>query len=223
MADLREYETEQQHVLARHLTIIMSMGVGASILVGWLMDSVGLETSTVVTLVLGQIHLLILVLLSDHTFWMVVGFVFYTLFRQFLFPVYIASLTTRLGFKYFGLLNGIGFALSGIAQLFMARLVKFVQGDCHELSMSEETDCETGHWHSLHMLSYLILGTLIISPILEYLQKTSHEKRARRWWTLGAGTKLADVSRHSRASTSTTYGALQSIAEDEPLGLTIEV
>lgn len=39
--------------------------------------------------------------------------------------------TSRLGFKYFGNLLGIGFDVSGIAQLLMAALANAVQGDCH--------------------------------------------------------------------------------------------
>jgi hypothetical protein len=57
--------------------------------------------------VLGMAYLLVLSSAGSSLSWMIACFMIYVLLRQFLFPVFIASLTANLGFKYFGLLSGI--------------------------------------------------------------------------------------------------------------------
>jgi sugar phosphate permease len=49
----------------------MSGGVVAALLVGWLMDHVGLEVCTAVTLALGQIQVIVLVWLANQRFYLV--------------------------------------------------------------------------------------------------------------------------------------------------------
>jgi MFS family permease len=181
LADFQDFPTAEQHALARTFTLIMSGGVVASFIVGWLMDRIGLVICSTLTLLLGMLHMVVLTHYSDERQWMLFGFFVYVMFRQFLFPVYIASLTARLGYKYFGLLNGLGFALAGVAQAFMASLVTLVQGTCH-MSGSEESsfskdDCEHGHWQQLHGIEFILLGLLILVPFFDHREKTRQEKR----------------------------------------------
>ena len=75
-------------------------------------------------------HMVTLTMLGNVPM-MTIGFVIYTLFRAFLYPVFIACISDKLGFKYFGILMGIGFAVSGIVQLGIAPLANAVQGTCH--------------------------------------------------------------------------------------------
>jgi MFS family permease len=112
LADLNDFPVDLQHRMARTFTLISSFGILAAFLIGWLMDRVGLVAITILTILMGQLHLIMITFLSNKPVPLMVGFVFYTLFRQFLFPMYIASLSSRLGFKYFGILNGLGFAAS---------------------------------------------------------------------------------------------------------------
>jgi len=171
LADFHDYNSDEQRGLARILTLVMSLGVLASFLVGWLMDRVGQEVCSLLTIFAGLTQLLILVCLRDRRPWLILSFVIYGLFRQFLFPVFIAILTDRLGFKYFGLLNGIAFGISGITQFFMASLVRIVQGDCHlvylENSVEGETPCFPGYWKQLHIAEILVLLALTLAPITE--------------------------------------------------------
>lgn len=122
------FNTREQHELTQLFTVIVSSGLVASFFVGWLMDQVGLEVCTALTLLLGQIQAAALVWLASRRSFLVASFVCYMCFRSFLFPVFIASITTHLGYKYFGLLNGIGFALAGVAQAFMSYAVFLAKG-----------------------------------------------------------------------------------------------
>lgn len=165
----------------------MSMGILGSILVGWLIDKLGLPFCTAMTLLFGQLQMVLLVVGGTSEGVLVASFWVYTLFRQFLYPVFIASLTSRLGFKYFGVLLGIGFALAGMAQLLLAALDEAVQGDCHDhvvLSREEETsssvvdeECEHGHWTMLHVAQFVILGALLIIPVQDHRDKVIRESK----------------------------------------------
>jgi hypothetical protein len=97
MADMYEYSSSEQHRLARRLTAIMSCGVLASFVAGFVMDHVGPNTCQVVTLLLGQLQLLVLLTKGESEAWLTLAFVLYCLFRQFLFPTFIASITDKLG------------------------------------------------------------------------------------------------------------------------------
>jgi hypothetical protein len=103
------------------------------------------------------------------------GYIIYTMFRQFLFPVYIACLSARLGFKYFGILNGLGFAVSGVAQLFIAYVVRAVQGTCHT---DIGSDCTHGRWTQLHIVQVCILSLLLVIPLLDHYAEKNQAAKA---------------------------------------------
>ena len=192
----------------------MSAGVGASLLVGVLMDQVGLEVCAALTLVLGQSQSLVLVWLADQKCFLVMSFVCYTLFRSFLFPVYIASLTTHLGYKYFGLLNGIGFAIAGVAQVFLGHLVRAVQGDCHLNSHVTDPalapECDHGNWIFLHLLELIVLTALLAAPLLDYIEGVIRKRRIRE--------VLGSIRSLSSQNYSPGYGSFAPIPdEDEDL------
>jgi MFS family permease len=210
LADFQQYSTAEQHDLVRTFTLIMSGGVVASFIVGWLMDRIGLESCTALTLMLGMLHMVVLGLYSDHRVWMIFGFCVYVIFRQFLFPVYIASLTARLGYKYFGILNGLGFAISGVAQAFMGSLVQVVQGTCHmrrtdDNSFSE--DCDHGRWEQLHGIQFILLGSLILVPFFDHKEKTRQEKRIVERRVIRESWRDLTIGSNSAASVS-NYGSL---------------
>lgn len=172
MGDQQVFSGQTQHDLSKDFTFIMSGGLIGSILVGSLLDRMGLETCTIVTLLLGQTSLVLRIVSRTYSVTLI-GFVLYTLFRQFLFPVFIACLTARLGFKYFGILSGIGFALSGIVQVFMASLVHLLAGDCHMQQQSPEESmvaCHDGRWTEFHSFQIVLLGVLIIIPVMDRQQ-----------------------------------------------------
>lgn len=214
LADIQHFSTAEQRELTQTFTFITSMGVVASFLVGWLMDQVGLEICTALTLVLGQTRSIALVWLADRKAFLVASFVCYSFFRSFLFPVYIASLTTHLGYKYFGLLNGIGFATAGVAQIFMGHLVRAVQGDCHLNSHVNDPafapPCNHGQWETLHFVELLILTLLLTAPVLDFLEKVVRKRRIRE--VLGS---IRSLSSHSY---NQGYGSFASVPSGETEG-----
>jgi hypothetical protein len=116
--------------------------------------------------------MLIIVFFGDQMTLMTAGFVVYTLFRCFLYPVFIASLSARLGFKYFGILSGIGFAISGLAQLCIAPLVHTVQGSCIDSS----EDCHHGAWPQLHIIQLVLFISLGFIPLWDHRVEMQRQK-----------------------------------------------
>jgi hypothetical protein len=114
---------------------------------------------------------------------MLFGFCIYVLFRQFLFPVSIALITARLGFKYFGLLNGISFLLSGFAQLFIVSLAKAVHGTCHLYNSADtplvSDTCDHGNWLALHVVEFVVLGALLLVPFYDHRAKVQQKARVK--------------------------------------------
>lgn len=134
---------------------------------------------------------------------MILSFVAYTAFRAFLYPVFIGSLTSRLGFKYFGILLGLGFALSGIVQLLFPKLVDFAQGDCHLVTDDmNTTKCDQGKWQHTESLQFLLLGVMYIVPVLDRRDNVMRETRIR------------EMLRSS--SPSASYGGADDTAANSP-------
>ena len=170
--DLPKFTLPEKHSLSQQFTWLLSLGMLYAVLVGWLMDKVGLEICTLLTLLLGELSTLLILVAAffvDNSNYdypiMITGFCLYSLFRQFLFPVFLAYITARLGFKYFGILSGIGFAISGVAQWTMAALVQFIH--C--------SDTEDHWWLQFHVLQILILAALMTIPIADHKEMQARE------------------------------------------------
>jgi MFS family permease len=163
----------------------MSMGISASVVSGWLIDRVGLEICTGLTLVMGQVQMLFLGFFSDNQSLVVASFWIYAFFRQFLYPVFISSLTSHLGFKYFGILLGVGFFAGGLAQLFLATLVEAVQGDCREQKQEAQGDCNHGFWKQLHIIQFVVLGVLMIVPLQDRRDRLEQERLMKTVLSIG--------------------------------------
>jgi MFS family permease len=176
---MQDFPANVQHELARYFTITMSVGIIASVVVGSLIDRIGLPFCTIVTLVFGQLQILVLCFFGKNKSVMVVGFAIYTFFRQFLFPVFIASLTGQLGFKYFGILLGIGFAISGVLQLLFATLVELVRGDCRLAEESESASCSHGWWRELHLIQFILLAILCVVPIQDHRDLVGRKRKMK--------------------------------------------
>jgi MFS family permease len=172
--DLPKFTLPEKHSLSQQFTCLLSLGMLYAVLVGWLMDKVGLEICTLLTLLLGELSTLLILVgafFMDNSNYdysiMITGFCLYSLFRQFLFPVFLAYITARLGFKYFGILSGIGFAISGVAQWTMAALVQLIH--C--------SDTEDHWWLQFHILQILILAVLMAIPIADHKEIQTRESQ----------------------------------------------
>ena len=178
MEDLSQFSYFQQHTLSQQFTWMLSLGMVYAVLVGWLMDRVGLEVCTLFTLVLGQISTALMMVASfpwsfndTHGYSvMLLGFALYSLFRQFLYPVFLAYITARLGFKYFGILSGVGFALSGMAQYFMPNLAQLIH----------HGDDGPHQWVHFHIFQICLMGILMVIPIADHRDIQRREAQMER-------------------------------------------
>lgn len=210
LEDLGQFDTLQQHDLSQQFTWLLSLGMPYSVLVGWLMDRLGLEVCTLLTLILGQLTSLLMMAASFERFHdkgayptMLLGFACYSLFRQFLFPVFLAFITARFGFKYFGILTGIGFAISGVAQCFMAQLVEWV----HEYSV------EGGQgWLDFHLLQIVVMAGLTVIPIADHRDIQNREASMQRALQDSGRTNIKSP-RSTTSSTDTTTTAATPLRE----------
>jgi MFS family permease len=162
------------------------MGISTSVVSGWLIDRIGLEICTGLTLVMGQLQMLFLGFFSDNRSLLVASFWIDTFFRSILYPVFISSLTSHLGFKYFGILLGIGFFAGGLAQLFMATLLEAVQGDCSEQKHDAQGECDHGFWKKLHIIQFVVLGVLMLVPLRDRRDRLEQERRVKTVLSIGS-------------------------------------
>lgn len=228
MTDSKNFEVTVQNRLASIFTLMMSTGSIGSIVVGWIMDQAGLEICTLLTLLLGQAQVWILVLAGRFPSLMIISFALYVSFRQFLYPVYMASITSKLGFKYFGLLNGIGFALSGVVQGFMSSLVAATKASCEpgtgvnaivnadgldQLTIAS-SNCHQDHWTWLHVCEIVVLMAMLLIPYFDRRERQLTEIREKQF--LERKRLFESSSSSISASTSSKYGAmLESVREEE--------
>ena len=186
--------------MASTLSFIDAAAILCAPLSGYLLDSVGFGAAAVVAISLG-IGQMILLLLADMEMWdssfdspdfpiimalMIGSFVCYAAFRAFLFPYFFATLSSKLGFRYFGILTGLSFCLSGVCQLAIAPLSNLVDGDCHNVmdQTFEEyhnEDCHQGYWKFLHIFQ---LGHLTLLFLIPYFDARSSSNSASEEKTL---------------------------------------
>jgi len=224
LADANDFSVRQQNQLTQLFTIIMSGGFVASFVIGLIMDHAGVEAATGWTIALALLHELILLCRSDRPTWLTVAFVIYVFFRQFLFPVSIALITARLGFKYFGLLNGMAFLLSGVVQLFMVPVVNLVKGTCHQYNSSDAPlildTCDHGQWPQLHAAAFVVLALLLLVPWYDRRAQAAQAQRVKKvvqmrasWQVLyGGASPLLGRSLSSSSSKNGSYGSMAAAA-----------
>lgn len=215
LEDLGQFDAIQQHDLSQQFTWLLSLGMPYSVVVGRLMDQLGLEVCTLLTLILGQLTSLLMMIASLERFHdkgayptMLLGFACYSLFRQFLFPVFLAFITARFGFKYFGILTGIGFAISGVAQCFMAQLVEWV----HEYNSKGGQG-----WLDFHVLQIVVMAALMVIPIADHRDIQKREASMER--ALEHSRRTGNKSPRSTTSSTATSATATTPLREESAGL----
>lgn len=182
--------------MASTLSFIDAAAILCAPLSGYLLDSVGFGAAASVAILLG-IGQMILLLVADMRvldssfdspdFPLIMGlmmgsFVCYAAFRAFLFPYFFASLSKKLGFRFFGLLSGISFCASGVCQLAIAPISALFDGECHHINDNtfeeyHEELCDQGKWKLLH-ITQLVNFLLLLS--IPYLDKRADAVAAKK-------------------------------------------
>jgi len=152
--------------LARLLSFIDAAAIVCAPLSGYLIEEVGFSPTAVITVVIGMVQMVLLIIANGSEAIMITSFVFYAVFRAFLFPYFFASLSRKTGFKYFGMLTGIAFCASGVSQLGIAPLATVVEGTCHEYDAPGE-ECSEGAWTFVHYVQLVFLAFLLLVPLVD--------------------------------------------------------
>ena len=165
---------------------------------GYLLDSVGFIPTAYIAIALGVLEMSLLLVAGDSEAVMIASFVCYAVFRAFLFPYFFASLSRKMGFRFFGMLTGIGFCLSGFSQLLIAPVATLFEGTCHEydsLTTGDAIGCDQGSWSVAHWAEIGILCFLLMIPIYDWLAESKKTKEKE--------SKLLDTSTLSYGSVET--------------------
>jgi MFS family permease len=144
------------HQYGSTFTLIMSCGIFAISVVGLLMDRVGYPVTSFVITTFGILWALCVMSGSEQA--LVPSFIFYAIYRTFLFTFLFAYLADALGFKYFGVMAGLMFVAGGVASLFQYPLGEWAAGSCH---VENTLQCDKGHW-------FIVNTTMLLTMLLSY-------------------------------------------------------
>lgn len=113
MGDTKILAGENTNNFVQYFALISSFtGILFSPLAGYTLDIIGDHQTNMITCVLG-ISQAMLLLLAKSRGLLLTSFLFYSLFRSFLYPCFFSGLAISFGFNHYGLLSGIGVAFSG--------------------------------------------------------------------------------------------------------------
>jgi Major Facilitator Superfamily len=209
LGDLQRFDLAKQHEMARLLSFIDAGAIIFAPLSGYLLDSAGFAVTAVITITLGIAQMIFLLMAGSRESFMIASFVSYAVFRAFMFPYYFASLSKKLGFRFFGILSGVSFCASGISQLAIAPLAVVVEGTCHEFDDINEMSCDQGEWAIAHAVQISTLVALLLIPVVDTcsIKRQQHQQRM-----------LAHQLLHSSTSPS-SYG---SVSKHDDTELTVD-
>lgn len=154
-------------------TVVMTLGTVAIPFVGACMDTLGFPATSFFTSLFGLVWSVLLMSSSRSAFF--ISFVLYTLFRTFLFTFMFAYLADTLGFKYFGVLAGVLFAISGFVGLGQYYLAQWATGTCHSL-VTDDLHCDRGQWSTINLC---MLATFVCMFAFSYSDWVRRKNRQR--------------------------------------------
>lgn len=200
LGDEQIFDAESQHSLTRWLSFLDAGAIVAAPLSGYLLESVGFTPTAVITVSLGIIQQFCLLYAGSNSYVMIFSFATYAVYRAFLFPYFFASLSRKMGFRFFGFLSGIAFCVSGFTQFGVAPVALLVGGECHEYEIGapESANCEVGSWVAIHWIQIMILGLLLLVPFIDVQAEKQANKKAL---------SLAETA--SMSAHSADYGAIE--------------
>merc|ERR1711871_52624 len=158
------------------LTLFMTGGVVAIPFIGALMDNYGFPITMLVTIFLGIVWTGLLMSTSSSLLYL--SFMFYALFRTFLYTFLFSYLADKLGFKYYGILAGVLFLFSGLVGLAQYYLSVWAGGTCITASADEVETCSHGEWRFLNSIMMVTLLGLLYFPWQDYQERVYLIKKA---------------------------------------------
>ena len=174
LGDMKIVPFDQMSEYGDKLTILMTAGVLVIPIVGWLMDYCGYPVTMLVTIVFAIIWAFLLCL--SNPVYIYASFAAYALFRTFLYTFLFSYIADRLGFKFFGILVGILFAVAGFVGLLQYPVSTFADGDC---ITKPGPDCNEGQWNNLNHIMLCSFVPLLFFPYQDYIERKEKEWRFR--------------------------------------------
>jgi len=164
--DKSAFDAATNHELTIDFTFVISLGSVASVFAGASIDRYGVIAVSFVAIGLGQLYVLLMLLAGPHRVMMEAAFVANSLFQQFMYPVFLTSLSQQFGFTNFGVLVGVGFTLGGVAQLLQATLVRYAH--------------TTHGWNTVHIAFFVVFTVLLACPVIELREDRLKLRRRHR-------------------------------------------
>jgi hypothetical protein len=192
----------------RLFAVIMACGAFAIPVVGYLMDTVGFPATSAITVGLGSTWALLM--LFDDVHALLPSFVFYSLFRVFLFTFLFAYLADSLGFRYFGVLAGLMFVTGGFIGLLQYPLAQWAAGTCHlATSPVGKIHCSRGMWSGINLVMAISLLSMFWFSYRDWVRRRRHAQVVAQ--VQAVSTRQGQVSRsNSRSNSRIGVGGLTS-------------
>lgn len=173
LGDSNKYDPIERQNYDRIFTITMSCGFLSIPAVGMMMDHLGFPLTATTISTFGLLWSLCL--LSESKTFLIPSFIFYTLFRTFLFAFLFAYAADTMGFKYYGILVGIMFVISGFISLLQYPLAKWASGTCHEVNEGEY--CTVGNWSAVNIAMVFMMIFSFIFAFEDWRRRRSILKK----------------------------------------------
>ena len=151
------------------LTLFMSGGVVAIPFIGSLMDNYGFPITMLVTIFFGIVWTGLLITTDSNLLYL--SFIFYALFRTFLYTFIFSYLADKLGFEYYGILAGVLFFFSGLVGLAQYNLSVWAGGTCITAPADEIESCSHGEWKFLNRTMMVTLLGLLYFPWQDHQER----------------------------------------------------
>ena len=187
LGDMMMVPFDQMSEYGDKLTVLMTAGVVYIPVVGWLMDYCGYPVTMLCTVVFAIVWASLLCV--NNVTYIYASFVAYSLFRTFLFTFLFSYMADRLGFKFFGILVGILFAIAGFIGLLQYPLSRYADGDC---ITSPGPDCNKGQWNIVNHIMLLSFISLLFFPYQDHIERKEKAWRFRSTYGASSDTGQED-------------------------------
>lgn len=216
LGDSNQLDLPEQRRLTRLFSIISSLGVVSMPLVGFLLDNLGFAFTATTTVFLGVCNTFFVLMEGSSTVYYC-SFVFYSLYRAFLFTYFFAALPKKMGFKYFGILAGISFLVAGITQLSMTSLIGYATGTCHLVAFADghpssnhdhanddydRPDCDVGNWQNVYFIQLFSFFFVFSLPAVDTYLETKQLNDLKNLFGTPARISLNDKLKRGGGSIS---------------------
>jgi hypothetical protein len=168
---------QEEASYGRWFTLIITLGVLGIPLIGAMMDITGYPCTSFITILSGFLWACLLEYPSRMH--LIISFIFYSIFRTFLFTFFFAYLPDALGFKYFGVLAGIAFILAGMVSFVQFPLGSYARGACNHYIYSDHHDLHCvsgGNWKLVNTLVMLTIASTWLFTIRDYYRRREHDQ-----------------------------------------------